>query len=568
MPKKKYDNYTREQLLAEVEKLSKRKKYGLVWEEEKTKEKFEKETEGKLPVLIEDKKREIKTNPEKPVNILIEGDNYHALSVLNYTHPKSIDVIYIDPPYNTGNNDFKYNDQFVDKEDTYRHSKWLSFMSKRLRLAKSLLKSTGIIFISIDDNEVANLKLLCDDIFLEDNFIAQLPTIMNLKGNQDELGFAGTHEYTLVYVKNKVKAKFSEFNIDDEEIDDWTEDEYGLYKKGANLKSTGANAAREKRKNLYYPIFITPKNTPYVTDDDKKINPKDKEVYPRTDGNDMTWRWERKKVKNELYNLIIVSDGQDVSIYKKQRPKLGDLPSKKPKTIFYKPEYSSGNGTAQLKDFFGEKLMNNPKPLHLIKDLLFISSKKSSVIVDFFAGSGTTAHAVMELNKEDGGNRQFILCTNNENNICTEVCYPRVKKVMEGYKNAKGETVAGFGGNLNYYKTDFVNSEPSHRNKKALTKKSLSMLCIKENTFDDVLIKKDIAIYSNSAKYTAVLFDEMRMGDFKKEISKLKLPVSVYVFSLEGDDYHEEFEELNNDITLCSIPEAILKVYRRIYGKK
>src|ERR1035437_3556963 len=209
----KYDTYTREQLLAEVEKLSKRKKYGLVWEEEKTKEKFEKEAEGKLPVLVEDKKREIKTDPNKPVNILIEGDNYHALSVLNYTHPKAIDVIYIDPPYNTGNNDFKYNDNFVDKEDTYRHSKWLAFMSKRLKLAKILLKSTGVIFISIDDNEVANLKLLCDDIFMENNFIALLPTIMNLKGNQDEFGFAGTHEYTLVYVKNKATATFSEFNI-------------------------------------------------------------------------------------------------------------------------------------------------------------------------------------------------------------------------------------------------------------------------------------------------------------------------------------------------------------------
>jgi len=563
----KYENYTREQLLAEVEKLSKRKKYGLVWEEEKTKERFEKEAEDKLPVLVEDKKREIKTDPDKPVNILIEGDNYHALSVLNYTHPKGIDVIYIDPPYNTGHNDFMYNDKFVEEEDVYRHSKWLAFMSKRLRLAKNLLKNTGVVFISIDDNEVANLKLLCDDIFIEDNFIALLPTIMNLKGNQDEFGFAGTHEYTLVYAKNKATANFSEFNIDDEDIDDWVEDEYGMYKKGANLKSTGANAPREKRKNLYYPIFITPKNVAYVTDDDKKINANDKAIYPRTDGRDMTWRWEKKKVKNELYNLIVVSDDIDISIYKKQRPKLGDLPSKKPKTIFYKPEYSSGNGTAQLKNFFGEKVINNPKPLHLIKDLLFISSKKSSVIIDFFAGSGTTGQAVMELNTEDGGSRQFILCTNNENNICTDVCYSRVKKVIEGYKNSKGEKVQGLGGNLKYYKTDFVASEPSHKNKKLLTLKSIEMLCAKENTFQEVKAGKDYFIFSSKEKYTAILLDESSLTEFKKEISWLKLPVSVYVFALEDYDYSDEFSDVKPDIAVCTIPEAILKVYRRIYSK-
>ena len=139
MAKDKYENYTKEQLIEELKKLSKRKKYGLVWEEEKTKEKFEADAEGKLPVLVEDKKREIKTDADKPTHILIEGDNYHALSVLNYTHAKSIDVMYFDPPYNTGNNDFKFNDKFVDHEDSYRHSKWLSFMSKRLKLAKNLL---------------------------------------------------------------------------------------------------------------------------------------------------------------------------------------------------------------------------------------------------------------------------------------------------------------------------------------------------------------------------------------------------------------------------------------------
>ena len=207
----KYSGYTKEELVEELESL-KNKKYGLVWDKKNSQELIdafvnwenvsENFTPNKFPVLKELKNKEILTNKGKPINLLIEGDNYHALAVLNFTHKNKIDFIYIDPPYNTGNNDFIFNDKFVDKEDSWRHSKWLTFMEKRLKLAKSLLKKTGVIFISIDDNEVAQLKLLLDEIFIEKNFIALLSTIMNLKGNQDQFGFAGTHEYTLVYAKS------------------------------------------------------------------------------------------------------------------------------------------------------------------------------------------------------------------------------------------------------------------------------------------------------------------------------------------------------------------------------
>jgi len=169
MKKSKYADWTKEELLKRIEALEKRKKYGLVWEEEKTKEKFEADAEGKLPVLVEDKKKEIKTDADKPTNILIEGDNYHALSVLNYTHAKSIDVICIDPPYNTGARNWKYNNDYIEKEDAFRHSKWLSFIFKRLNLAKSLLKHDGIIVITIDDYEIGTLRLLMDEIYGEEN---------------------------------------------------------------------------------------------------------------------------------------------------------------------------------------------------------------------------------------------------------------------------------------------------------------------------------------------------------------------------------------------------------------
>lgn len=411
----------------ELEREVRTKKYGLVFERHK--ERIDVELERNLPVLTEDRKRFVGDGGE--LNFLIEGDNLAALRLLEKTHGGKIDLIYIDPPYNTGNRDFVYNDTFVDATDTFRHSKWLSFMEARLLLARKLLSERGIVFISIDDNEQAALRLLCDSIF-GDNFVATLPTIMNLKGNQDQFAFAGTHEYTVVYAKNKTKAVFNHFTIDEEEAEEWCQDEYGYYKIGANLKSTGVNAPRTKRPNLYFPIYVTPDNRCLVERESKV----DVEIYPRTGGEDMSWRWSREKFVKEAHNIIVNrSESGKISVYKKQRPTIGDLPTKKPKTLFYKAEYSSGNGTALLKEIFGAKVFTNPKPLQLIEDIVAIGSRADSTVLDFFAGSGTTGHAVMKLNAADGGRRRFILVTNNENGICENVTYERLKRVIakEGY---------------------------------------------------------------------------------------------------------------------------------------
>jgi adenine-specific DNA-methyltransferase len=225
-------------------------------------------------------------------------------------------------------------------------------------------------------------------------------------------------------------------------MDEWEEDEFGFFKKGANLKATGNNAPREKRPNLYYPIFIKKNGEVYVTENNK-MRDKGKErgdlmIFPITGGKKMSWRWSKNKINTELHNLIVILNGEDCGIYKKQRPKFGDLPSKKPKSIFYKPEYSSGNGTGLLKKMFGEKIFNNPKPIELIKDFIRIGCPSDGVILDFFAGTGTTGHAVMQLNIDDGGKRQFILCTNDENKIMSEVCYPRIKMVIDGYVGIEG----------------------------------------------------------------------------------------------------------------------------------
>jgi len=201
----KYENYSKEELLNIIEKQEKElkiKKYGLVWDSEREPEQVVLDCENNLPILKRIKSKEIKTDNSED-NIIIEGDNYHALTVLNYTHLGKIDVIYIDPPYNTGNKDFIYNDKYVDKEDGYRHSKWLNFMEKRFNLAANLLKKTGVIFISIDDNEESQLKLLCDKVFGENNFISKILIQSNPRGSQSSTHFATTHEYVLVYAKLK-----------------------------------------------------------------------------------------------------------------------------------------------------------------------------------------------------------------------------------------------------------------------------------------------------------------------------------------------------------------------------
>lgn len=408
-------------------------------------------------------------NADSTENIYIEGDNLEVLKLLRQNYYNSIKMIYIDPPYNTGN-DFVYNDTFkMDKEESDKaegiisenneklqknqkstnryHANWLNMMYPRLKLARDLLTDDGVIFISIDDNEQANLKRLCDEIFGEENFVGELPTIMNLKGNNDEFGFSGTHEFTIVYAREKNFLELNNFPINEEELEDWEEDEFGKYKRGANLKSTGINAPREKRPNLFFPIYIDDNDDIFVTEDNnkpQKFNGNLITLYPITDEQEMSWRWSKSKFKNELEN-IIVSRSKNVNIYKKQRPMLGDLPSKKPKTLFYKPEYSSGNGTIQIKSLFNKKLFSNPKPIELLKDFIILGGNKNLIILDFFSGSATTAHAVMQLNSEDNGNRKYIMVqlpeTTDEKSEAFKAGYKNIAEIGKERIRRAGEKI-------------------------------------------------------------------------------------------------------------------------------
>lgn len=214
---------------------------------------------------------------------------------------------------------------------------------------------------------------------------------------------------------------------------------------------------------------------------------------------------------------------------------------------------------------FGDVVFDYPKPTELIKDILKISSGQDSTILDFMAGSGTTGHAVLQLNNEDGGNRKFILCTNNENNIASDICYPRVSKIIQGYKNKDGENIVGLGGNLRYFHTAFVGAEPNDKNKEALTRQATEMLCMREDTFEPVEETNAIKIFKNSKQYTGIIFDEDAIPILKKHIAKLGGLWSVYIFSLGNDTFEEEFGDMKQKIKLSPIPEAILKVYRRLF---
>lgn len=584
MAKKDYTNWDRKELIKEIDQLRKRKKYGLVWEEKP--EDVVEQCKTELPVLEEVKNKEIITDSDKPVNLLIEGDNYHALSVLNYTHKGKIDIIYIDPPYNTGNKDFKYNDNYVDKEDSFRHSKWISFMEKRLKLAKNLFKKTGVLFISIDDNEQSQLKLLCDDIFGENNFVAKIIIQSNPRGSQASKHLAEVHEYVLVYAKSNDDLVIKGLSKSEENLSEYSSiDKKGQKFRLLGLRQRGGEWKREQRPKMFYPFFINPTDNTVSLE---KTKTHFIETLPkRPTGEEGRWTWSKEKVQTSL-NLLIgkkvnrkgTENFYDVFRIDYLSNDNGDEAMSKPKTIWTEKELNYQNGRTEIKDIFGEDLFDYPKPTFLIKKIIEMIGNKNSLVLDFFSGSGTTGHAVMQLNNLDGGNRKFILCTNNELNgaekelrgqglsenkiqeqgICQRVTYPRIKKVIEGYKD-----IDGIHSNLKYFKTSFVPADPTDKNKTALTKKATEMLCVKEDTFEKVKSNEQYVILGNKKRYTGIIYDHQAIDVFKKEIAKMDGKFSVYVFSLGDDTFDEEFEDMKSKVKLSPIPEAILRVYRRIF---
>ena len=608
-------NYTKlstEELLKEVEKLQqelKSKKYGLVWDSEKEPEKVVLDCENNLPILERVKDKAIKTDNSDD-NILIEGDNYHALTVLNYTHKGKIDVIYIDPPYNTGNKDFIYNDKFVEKEDGYKHSKWLNFMEKRLRLARNLLTEKGVIFISIDNNEYAQLKIICDNIFEEKNFIDTIiwKKTENIKMDSDFL--SQNTDYILCYRKSdKVKEfskEFSDINRFKEE------DEKGKYylRKLDSLSSSYSRGMDYIIEHNGIKYYAGGSKEDY---ENRQIAKQGKKAP--------TWLWSKSKYEQGLEDGEIVFNNGNV--YNKVRY---DGIAKKP-YINIQNIVSQQTAQEDLNNIFGKRVFDHPKPNDLIEWLIKLANNSSNMLIlDFFAGSGTTGHAVLELNKKDGGNRKFILCTNNENQICEEVTYPRIHNVVKGYKfKGKDKTTLfeqkitfsqlkninsiiedtdkiveenkpkydeiekkfedntikitgiknidgwkdGLGGNLQYFKTGLIDVERvdmvNDSQKQEITYKAGQIIAIKENTFEEMETNEWYQIFESKDKTRkAAIYFRENLDQFNSLIEKIGNTKTVLYLYSYGRIKKETFQNIGKNIIIEDIPAPILEIYKEI----
>ena len=434
--------------LSELEKDVNGKKYGLIFEEHR--EEIDEVLDTHTPVLTEQSDLFIANGGE--MNFLIEGDNLVSLKLLEKTHKGCIQMIYIDPPYNTGNKDFTYDDNKVDGLDVFRHSKWLSFMDSRLRIAKKLLSSQGVIFISIDDNEMSTLKSLCDDIFGEHNFIANVIVKSNPRGSQSTKEIASVHEYVLVYAKDVLSSAIIGHKLTDDMQSEYNlSDETGAYRL-LGLRQRGGFWRASERPKLFYPFYVNPNNAGISLEEDSEHTIAIYPYQPST-GEKGTWRWSREKVAVDGDKLIAktVKRGNDIvwDIYQKDYMASGDTVRRtKAKSLWDEKEMNYQNAANELKELFGTSPFTYAKPTYLIRRALeMIDFSENPFVLDFFAGSGTTGHAVMKLNAEDGGNRRFILCTNNENNICRDVTYERIKRVIDK---------ENYPASLKYYKVDYI----------------------------------------------------------------------------------------------------------------
>ena len=558
-----YTNWTKEQLIEQLKSFEETKKYGLVWvnKKEDVKEKFKLYS----PLLSLNPKKCFFENDKSENNIFIEGDNLDSLSILNYSHKGKIDVIYIDPPYNTGATNWKYNNSYVDSEDPYRHSKWISFMYFRLRLARTLLSEEGIICITIDDYEFPRLFMVMEEIFGSNNFLGNVIIRNNPGGRKSKRKVAAQHEYAIFFSKNP-QVSVAKIDIEIEnKSHKYEKNDKGELIEWRNLRKEGSDSMAKPGSDRFYPIYFD-SDTGEISS--SKILPI--KILPLdSKGDKRIWRRSKDDVdvlfkKNEL-KIKKTSYGNQVYFQFK-----GGLSGETPKSLQLDNKFSASEyGTKELDNILGEReSFNFPKSKHAVAQCIKIaSSKKDAIILDFFAGSGTTGQAVLELNNEDGGNRKFILCTNNENKIADEVCYPRISKIMGGYQNKGGEFIKGLGGNLKYFNIIHVLRGKKDSDKKILANNINDLICLKENTFNKFLVKPDFQIYKSIFLYVVIIHDILSINEVKKELRNLDLPIKIYVFSLGDDDLEDEFLDIKNIVKIDIFPNPLFKTYKRIIEK-
>lgn len=524
----------------QIEKELTAKKYGLVWEEHE--EEVDVKIQTHIPVFTEDREKEIVGDPESDeYNFLLEGDNLHSLKLLEKTHKGKIDVIYIDPPYNTGKKDFIYDDKFVGMDDAFKHSKWISFMQKRLIYAHRFLSDRGVIFISIDDNEQSQVKLLCDEIFGAENFIANLIWAAGRKNDSKYISVS--HEYILCYAKSLdyLKSRKIIWKERKQGIDDIYK-EYGRLKKqygqdyeimSVKLKEwyKALSDNHPARNHSHYNCID--ENGIYFPSDISWPGgggPRYEVLHPITNKPvrvpNRGWVYPTKERMDEVISQNLVHFGKDETSVPCKKTYLVNNESSTPYSVFYKDGRAA---TKRLRTLMGESVFQNPKDEEIIKRIITISTTKSSIILDFFAGSGTTGQAVLELNKEDGGNRKFILCTNNENYICEEVTYQRLKTVITGLRADGSQYSDGLPSNLKYYKTDFVPKDS-------------------EELYDDLLehivemIQLQYGVKVDNEKYV-IIMDDDEMDEFEKNFQQYTELKTLFI---------------NQDVLLTTAQEKLL----------
>ena len=502
--------------IADIEKDIKGKKYGLVFEEHR--EGIDEILENNLPVLTEDTDLFIDNGGQ--MNFLIEGDNLASLKLLEKTHKGKIDLLYIDPPYNTGNKDFVYDDSFVDSNDTFRHSKWLSFMEKRLQIARNLLSEKGVIFISIDDNEQSALKMLCDSIFGE-TLSEQYIWCLQDKTEGSFVKTAGLtvrkeHEYIIACFKNggkrykkyAGKREFSEgsfSNPDNDPRGNWF---------SGNISRNGITSTTGSK---YYTI-TNPAGISFTRN----------------------WTLSKEEYDNAMADNRIYFSKEGAGV-----PRLKIFENAEIALIqssLFNDVHTSITGKNELKKLFTAIPFNFPKPTMLIDRLMRIAGENNSIILDFFAGSGTTGHSVMKLNAEDGGCRKFILCTNNENNICRDVTYERIKRVIakEDYKAS-----------LKYFKVDYLPISDKLYYEYA----DELLLHIRE------LVELENGINFSGNKEIAIILTEAELDDFTQNIPEACKAIYVGHDVLPTEEQEKVFAKQNIKVNV--IPEYY---YRDLEG--
>ena len=493
--------------IADIEKDIKGKKYGLVFEEHR--EGIDEILENNLPVLTEDTDLFIDNGGQ--MNFLIEGDNLASLKLLEKTHKAKIDLIYIDPPYNTGNKDFVYNDNFVDLNDNFKHSKWASFISNRLKSARNLLSNKGIVFISIDDNEFCSLKFICDSIFGEENFISTI--VWKRKRGRDNSAkwVSKAHEYLLVYALKKVNCRLNYLELDETTKTAYKNpdnDPRGTYRMlGCWARGTqgGVRYDFTSKSGQYFSerLWLFSKENLTKMDNEDKLIFRGDNIY-------------RKMFIFENKGKIPDSIWDDVS--------------------------NAANASDEIKHIFSDIVFDTAKPIPYIKRIIQLATQKNSTILDFFAGSGTTGHAVMKLNAEDGGCRKFILCTNNENNICRDVTYERIKRVIakEDYKAS-----------LKYFKVDYLPISDKLYYEYA----DELLLHIRE------LVELENGINFSGNKEIAIILTEAELDDFTQNIPEACKAIYVGHDVLPTEEQEKVFAKQNIKVNV--IPEYY---YRDLEG--